>query len=117
MTSKGAAVAGSAQITYEGTTLDCPIVVGSEAERGIDTAQLRNKPGLVTLDPGFMNTGSTQSAITYLDGEKGILRYRGVPIEELAERSTFVETSYLLIYGRLPSKTQLAEFSRLLTRH
>jgi citrate synthase len=97
--------------------LDCPIITGSEAERGIDIAQLRAKTGLVTLDPGFMNTGSTQSSVTYLDGEKGILRYRGIPIEELAEKSTFVETSYLLIYGRLPSKTQLAEFSRLLTRH
>ncbi len=106
-----------AQIVYGNTTLDCPIVTGSENEKGIDIASLRAKTGLITLDPGFMNTGSTTSAVTFLDGEKGVLRYRGIPIEELAEKSTFVETSYLLIYGKLPSRSELNHFSTLLTRH
>jgi citrate synthase len=98
-------------------SLELPIVVGSEKERAIDIADLRVKTGLVTLDPAFVNTASTTSAITFLDGEQGILRYRGIPIEELAEQSTFVETSYLLIYGHLPSKPELDRFSTLLTRH
>ncbi len=97
--------------------IDCPIITGSEGEKAIDIAQLRAKTGLVTIDPAFMNTASTKSAITFLDGEKGILRYRGIPIEELAEKSTFVEVSYLLIYGNLPDKDQLEKFSTLLTRH
>ena len=97
--------------------VDCPVITGSEGEQGLDIAQLRAKTGLVTLDPAFMNTASTRSAITFLDGEKGILRYRGIPIEELAEKSSFVETSYLLIYGNLPNKQQLDTFSTLLTRH
>jgi citrate synthase len=101
----------------DGGSLACPIVVGTEDERAIDVAQLRSKTGLVTLDPAFMNTAATKSAITFLDGEKGILRYRGVPIEELAEHSSFVETSYLLIYGHLPSQDELERFSTLLTRH
>ncbi|MFO0671301.1 MAG: citrate synthase [Polyangiaceae bacterium] len=83
----------------------------------IDVASLRAKTGLVTLDPAFMNTASTKSAVTFLDGEKGILRYRGYPIEELAEKSSFVEVAYLVIYGELPNKTQLAEFTTKLTRH
>jgi citrate synthase len=99
------------------TVLELPIVTGSEEERGIDIGELRAKTGLVTLDPAFVNTASTTSAITFLDGEKGILRYRGIPIEELAEQSKFVETSYLLIYGHLPSQTELDRFSTLLTRH
>src|SRR5437867_7308240 len=86
-------------------------------EKGIDIANLRAKTGLVTLDPAFVNTASTTSAVTFLDGERGVLRYRGIPIQELAERSTFVETAYLLIYGNLPKKAELANFSRLLTRH
>jgi len=97
--------------------LDCPVVVGSEDEKAIDIAQLRAKTGLVTLDPAFMNTASTKSAITFLDGEKGILRYRGIPIEQLAEKSTFVETSFLLIHGHLPNQKELEHFSTLLTRH
>ncbi|WP_394825187.1 citrate synthase [Pendulispora albinea] len=96
---------------------EAPIVVGSENEKAIDIANLRAKTGLVTIDPAYMNTASTKSAITYLDGEKGILRYRGIPIEELAEHSTFVETSYLLIYGHLPDRAELTRFSTLLTRH
>ncbi|OGT77105.1 MAG: citrate (Si)-synthase [Gammaproteobacteria bacterium RIFCSPLOWO2_12_47_11] len=94
-----------------------PIVVGSEGEKAIDITQLRNQTGFITLDSGYMNTGSTKSAITFLDGEQGILRYRGIPIEHLAEHSTFVETSYLLIYGELPNKQQLQHFSQLLSNH
>jgi citrate synthase len=101
----------------EGTTLPCPVIVGTEDERAIDVGALRAKTGYITLDPAYVNTGACKSAITYLDGEKGILRYRGVPIEQLAERSTFVETSYLLIYGHLPSADELERFSTLLTRH
>jgi citrate synthase len=96
---------------------EAPIVVGTEGEHAIDVASLRAKTGYVTLDPAFMNTGSTTSAITFIDGDKGILRYRGIPIEQLAEKSTFVETAYLLIYGELPNENQLAEWSRMLTRH
>jgi citrate synthase len=110
-------VADTAQLNYDGKTFDIPIVVGTEGERGLDIANLRSKTGLVTLDPAFMNTASTNSAITFLDGEKGILRYRGVPIQELAEKSTFVETAYLLIYGHLPKKNELGQFSQRLTRH
>jgi citrate synthase len=104
-------------VNVDGTTLDLPVVVGSENEKAIDVAQLRAKTGYVTLDPAFMNTASTTSAITFIDGDKGILRYRGIPIDELGEKSTFVETSYLLIYGHLPNKQELERFSTLLTRH
>ncbi len=106
-----------ATMTVDGKTLEMPVVVGSENEKAIDIAQLRAKTGYVTIDPAFMNTASTTSAITYIDGDKGILRYRGIPIEELGEKSTFVETSYLLIYGHLPNKDELTRFSTLLTRH
>ena len=98
-------------------TVDLPVVVGSEGEKAIDIGALRNKTSFVCLDPAFMNTASTTSAITFIDGEKGILRYRGIPIEELGEKSTFVETSYLLIYGKLPNKQELSSFSTKLTRH
>jgi citrate synthase len=97
--------------------LECPIVAGTEGEKAIDIAQLRAKTGLVTIDPAFMNTASTKSAITFLDGEKGILRYRGIPIEQLAEHSRFVEVAFLLIYGHLPNQVELDTFSTLLTRH
>ena len=108
----------TAKLILDGkTTIELPIVVGTEQERAIDIANLRAQTGTVTLDPAFVNTASTTSAITYLDGEQGILRYRGIPIEELAEQSTFVETSYLLIYGHLPSRDELTRFSGLLTRH
>jgi citrate synthase len=96
---------------------DAQVLEGSEGERGIDISNLRAKTGYVTLDPAFMNTASTVSAITYLDGEKGILRYRGIPIEELGEKSTFVETAYLLIYGHLPTKDECRKWEFLLTRH
>jgi len=96
---------------------DFPLVVGSEGEPAVDITTLRAKTGLVTLDSGYMNTGACVSAITFLDGEKGILRYRGYPIEQLAQQSTFVETSYLLIYGKLPTSAELAKFTNGLTRH
>jgi citrate synthase len=99
------------------TKLELPVLVGTEQERAIDIAQLRAKTGYVTLDPAFMNTASTKSAITFIDGDKGILRYRGIPIEQLAEKSTFVETAYLLIYGHLPTEPQLKAWSEKLTRH
>ena len=106
-------------LTINGTeqTLELPIITGSEGERGIDISSLLAKTHHVVLDPAFMNTASTTSAITFIDGDKGILRYRGIPIEQLGEKSTFVEVAYLLIYGKLPSKDELAKFSTLLTRH
>jgi citrate synthase len=106
-----------AELKLEGKTLELPVVVGSEDEKAVDIRQLRTQTGYVTLDPGYVNTGATTSAITFLDGERGILRYRGVPIEELAEKSTFVEVSYFLIYGKLPTDSELESFSTLLTRH
>ncbi|MDB4941994.1 MAG: hypothetical protein JWP97_1528 [Labilithrix sp.] len=99
------------------STFEAPVIEGTENEKAIDIASLRAKTGLVTIDPAFMNTASTKSAITFLDGEKGILRYRGYPIEQIAEKSRFVETSYLLIYGELPNKQELERFSTNLTRH
>jgi citrate synthase len=110
-------VSEKAEIKHANGSLEVPIIVGSENERAIDIGQLRAKTGLVTIDPAFMNTASTKSAITFLDGEQGILRYRGIPIEQLAEKSTFVETAYLLIYGNLPTTDELARFSTMLTRH
>jgi len=107
----------NAKLTLDGKDYEFPVVIGSEGEKGIDISSLRAKTGYITLDPAYVNTGSTTSAITYLDGEKGVLRYRGIPIEQLAKNSTFVETSYLLIYGELPDKDQLKHFSGLLTRH
>ena len=94
-----------------------PVVVGSEDEVGIDISNLRAETGAITLDNGYGNTGACTSGITYIDGEQGILRYRGYPIEQLAERSIFTETAYLLIFGELPTEEQLNEFRRLLTLH
>jgi len=110
-------VADSARIQVNGAEIDLPVIVGSEGEKGLDISKLREKTKLVTLDPAFMNTASTESAITYLDGELGILRYRGIPIEELGEKSSFIETAYLVIYGHLPTQTELAKFEHALTRH
>jgi len=98
-------------------TVDLPVVVGTENEVAIDIRNLRQQTGVITLDPAYGNTGSCTSAITYIDGDAGILRYRGIPIEQLGENSTFVETSYLLINGRLPNKDELADYSRKLTMH
>jgi citrate synthase len=101
----------------DGRSVHLPVIVGSEQEHAIDIRSLRADTGYITLDSGYMNTGSTTSAITYIDGEQGILRYRGIPIDELAEKSNFIETAYLLINGELPTKGQLAEWSRKLTYH
>ncbi|PIR01060.1 MAG: citrate (Si)-synthase [Nitrospinae bacterium CG11_big_fil_rev_8_21_14_0_20_45_15] len=106
-----------AQFVYDGKTYEFPVLEGSSGEKAIDITQLRAKTGLITYDPGFMSTGSCKSAITYLDGDKGILLYRGIPIEELAEKSNFIETSYLLIYGELPTQKQLEEFNYHVTHH
>jgi citrate synthase len=106
-----------AKLGYDDKTYEMPIVEGTYAERAIDIRSMRKDTGLITLDSGYMNTGATTSKITYISGEEGILLYRGYPIEQLAEHSSFVETSYLLIYGELPSGKQLDEFSTLLTYH
>lgn len=95
-------------------TYQLPLIISTEHEKAIDITSLRQETGLITFDPGFPNTGSCTSAITFVDGEKGILRYRGIPIEQLAERSTFVETAYLLINGVLPTRDELRLFSVLL---
>jgi citrate synthase len=106
-----------AQLTIDGKAISLPVIEGTENERAIDIGKLRGQTGYVTIDPAFVNTASTTSAITFLDGEKGVLRYRGIPIEELAEKSTFVEVAYLLINGKLPNAKELARFSGQLTRH
>lgn len=100
-----------------GKTLELPVVVGSEGEKGIDISELRSKTGHISLDISYMNTGSCLSSITYIDGDSGILRYRGIPIEELAGRSTFLETAYLLLFGKLPTSLELAKFAADLTQH
>ncbi|MBL4699702.1 MAG: citrate synthase [Phycisphaeraceae bacterium] len=97
--------------------IDLPIVVGTENERGLDISKLRAQTGYITLDDGYGNTGSCKSAITYIDGENGILRYRGIPIEQLAENSTFIETALLLIDGELPNEARLTRFRGMLTDH
>jgi citrate synthase len=107
----------TARLEYNGQCWELPVVEGTENELGIDISNLRSKTGMITLDDGYANTGSCQSAITYIDGDKGILRYRGYPIEQLAEHSTFVETAYLVIGGKLPTEEERARFSALLTRH
>ena len=100
-----------------GKEVTLPVIVGTEDEHAVDIKALRADSGYITLDTGYMNTGSTKSAITYLDGEQGILRYRGYPIEELAEQSNFVEVAYLLINGKLPTVAERGEFGTALTRH
>lgn len=99
-----------ATLQYQGKTFDFPVIQGTEEELAIDIKALRSATGMITLDPGFKNTGSCESAITFLDGEKGILRYRGYSIEELAEKADFLEVAYLLIFGELPNKGQLEKF-------
>src|SRR5271154_169827 len=110
-------MADNVQVNIDGKTLECPIIVGTEGDKAFDIAKLRAQTNYITMDPGFGNTGSCKSAITYLDGEKGVLRYRGIPIEQLAEHSTFVETSYLLIYGKLPTQAELDKFSEDFNEH
>ena len=104
-------------ILPDGQTMDLPVLTGSENEKGIDISGLRKQTGYITLDPGFVNTGSCESSITFLDGEKGILQFRGYPIEELAEKSTFIEVAYLLINGELPKKDQLENFTNRIRLH
>jgi citrate synthase len=106
-----------AQIILDGKTYDLPTQVGSENEKAVDIGSLRDQSGYITLDFGFKNTGSTKSAITFLDGELGILRYRGYPIEQLAEQSTFIEVAYLLIYGELPTAAELKGFEDKIKVH
>jgi citrate synthase len=107
----------SAKLSYNGQDFEFPITVGTENEAAIDIAKLRGSTGLITLDPGYKNTGSTTSAITFLDGEEGILRYRGYRIEDLAEKSTFMEVAYLLIYGELPTQAEYESFTKEITHH
>ncbi|RJR50589.1 MAG: citrate synthase [Desulfobacteraceae bacterium] len=107
----------TAKLVVDGKTYEFPLIVGSEGEQAIDISSLRGRTGLVTYDPGYANTGSCKSSITFMDGEKGILRYRGIPVEQLAEHSTFVETAYLLINGNLPTRRQLTRFSVMLNDH
>jgi len=106
-----------AELHWDGKKVTLPLIEGSAGERAVNISKLRDQTGLITLDSGYGNTGSCQSAITFIDGEKGILRYRGIPIEELAEQSSFVETAFLIIYGKLPTRAELARFSELLTMH
>ncbi len=106
----------TARIEIQGKTVELPVTVGSENEIGIDITKFRAQTGAITLDPGYANTGACTSAVTYLDGEQGILRYRGYPIEQLAEKSNFLEVAYLLIYGELPTAAQLDEFTQNITR-
>lgn len=104
-------------ILPEGKEVELPVVVGTEGERAIDITALRRQTSYITLDEGYRNTGSVRSDITFIDGEEGILRYRGIPIEQLAENSTFIETALLLIYGELPTADHLARFRAMLTEH
>ena len=107
----------TAQLVVNGKTYELPLIVGTEGEMALDISHLRNETGLITLDPGYANTGSCESSITFMDGERGILRYRGYPVEQLAEHSSFRETAYLLINGELPHEKELNRFSVLLNDH
>jgi len=106
-----------AHINFNDKSYELPVIEGTENEKAVDISKLRGESGLITIDPGFKNTGSTKSAITFLDGEKGILRYRGYSIEDLAEKSSFIEVSYLLIYGELPTPGELDNFRNEIKLH
>ncbi len=110
-------MANPTTLQHNDKSLDLPVVTGTEHESAVDISKLRGSTGLVTLDPGFVNTASCTSAITFLDGETGVLRYRGYPIEQLAERSSFLEVAWLLIYGELPAKSQLDGWREAMTAH
>lgn len=110
-------MAEAAELNLNGKTFTLPVVEGSEQEKAIDITKLRDQTGYVTLDSGYKNTGATKSGITFLDGEQGILRYRGYPIEQLAEKSSFLEVSYLLIYGELPTTEQFKTFQERINNH
>ncbi len=107
----------SAKLILDNQTIELPVRVGTEGEHAIDIEKLRGKTGFITLDEGYRSTGACRSNVTFIDGEKGILRYRGIPIEQLAEQSTFIETAWLLIWGELPKEAQLRRFRALLTEH
>lgn len=107
----------TATLAYNDKSIELPVTVGSEKEVSVDISSLREKSGLITLDDSYGNTGACKSAVTFIDGDKGILRYRGYPIEQLAEHSSFLEVSHLLIWGELPNKQQLTDFQQALTRH
>jgi len=107
----------SASIKLGDNTYDLPVITGTENEKAIDISKLRDVSGYITLDSGYKNTGATKSAITFLDGEEGILKYRGYSIEQLAEKNSFFEVAYLLIYGGLPTSLQLNEFQATISRH
>jgi len=106
-----------ASLSIDGELVELPVVVGTEGERALDISRLRAGTGLITLDEGYVNTGSTTSGITFLNGEEGVLRYRGYPIEDLARRCDFIEVAYLLIYGELPTSTELDRFRKSLSHH
>jgi citrate synthase len=108
---------GSVELRYAGGDLELPVKPATEGSAGIEVTKLLSATGMVTLDPGFVNTAACSSEITYIDGDAGILRYRGYPIEQLAEHSNFLEVSYLLIHGELPTEAQLADFSRQIAKH
>lgn len=107
----------SAKLSYKGQEYEFPVITGTENESAIEIGKLRDTTGLITLDPGYKNTGATKSAITFLDGEEGVLRYRGYRIEDLAEKSTFLEVAYLLIYGELPTQSEYEDFNVEITHH
>ncbi|TWR29060.1 citrate synthase [Mucilaginibacter pallidiroseus] len=107
----------TAQLKIGDKTFELPVIEGTEGEKALDISKLRDQTGYVTLDIGYKNTGATKSAITFLDGEVGVLKYRGYPIEQLAEQSTFIEVAYLLIYGELPTADQLKNFEREISLH
>lgn len=107
----------SVRLNLDGTDFELPVVVGTENEKALDVSKLRAQSGFITFDDGYKNTGSCQSKITFINGEKGILRYRGYPIEELAEKSTFAEVAYLIIFGELPCSVELEQFRKLLREH
>ena len=106
-----------AKIRVDGKEIELPVVTGTENEKAIDISKLRSLTGVITIDPGFKNTGSTESKITFLDGEKGILKYRGYSIEELAAKASFIEVAYLIIYGDLPNKSKLEAFEKKISQH
>jgi citrate synthase len=110
-------MSNEAKIELDGKTYTLPTLTGSENEKAVDVSALRASTGYITLDDGYGNTGSCTSNITFIDGDQGILRYRGIPIEELAEKSNFIETAYLVIYGTLPTRAQLKRFSDLFTEN
>src|SRR4029078_12727008 len=110
-------MAKTVELIIDGKSYTLPVIEDSENEMAIDISDLRDQTGYVTLDVGYKNTGATKSAITFLDGEQGILKYRGYPIEQLAEKSSFIEVAYLLIYGDLPTEKELNAFQYEISRH